>query len=140
MTIDHTVFLDSSYAIALVTPKDRHHVIANDLADILEVNRVHLVTSRPVLMEIGNALSRSNHRQAAIFLLDELHSDHTVEIIEFTSDLYNASYQLYVSRPDKEWGLTDCCSFEIMRRHNIHQALTADQHFVQAGFQALLLM
>jgi predicted nucleic acid-binding protein len=39
---------------------------------------------------------------------------------------------------DKEWSLTDCASFEIMRERGLTEALAHDQHFVQAGFVALL--
>jgi hypothetical protein len=43
------------------------------------------------------------------------------------------------SRPDKEWGLTDCVSFALMRREGITQALSADVHFRQTGFEPMLL-
>ena len=38
----------------------------------------------------------------------------------------------------KEWGLTDCISFVVMRERNLTEALSADAHFEQAGFRALL--
>ena len=46
--------------------------------------------------------------------------------------------ELYFARTDKEWSLTDCVSFEIMRMQGTAEALTADHHFEQAGFTALL--
>jgi predicted nucleic acid-binding protein len=46
---------------------------------------------------------------------------------------------LFESRSDKEWGLTDYTSFVIMRQLGLSGALTADRHFPQAGFRALLL-
>ena len=45
----------------------------------------------------------------------------------------------YEARPDKKWGLTDCISFAVMRDGNLNDALTADKHFIQAGFRALML-
>ena len=139
MTIHAKVFLDASYAIALVTPKDQDHAVAIQLARILKAKNVRMVTSRASLLEIGNALSRHRYRHAAVALLNALEADPAVEITELTPDLFEASYELFVERPDKNWDLTDCTSFEIMRRNEIDQALTADEHFVQAGFQALLL-
>jgi len=39
---------------------------------------------------------------------------------------------------DKDWSLTDCISFELMRRRRLTRALAFDHHFEQAGFEALL--
>jgi predicted nucleic acid-binding protein len=41
-------------------------------------------------------------------------------------------------RADKEWSLTDCASFKIMKARGITEALAHDHHFEQAGFTALL--
>ncbi len=46
---------------------------------------------------------------------------------------------LYRARLDKDWGLTDCVTFVLMKQEGITEALTADVHFRQAGFTALLL-
>ncbi len=35
--------------------------------------------------------------------------------------------------------MTDCLSFIVMEERSVHEALTADYHFRQAGFRALLL-
>src|SRR6266851_7667037 len=46
--------------------------------------------------------------------------------------------RLHAQRLDKEWSLTDCISFVVMERRGISRALAHDQHFEQAGFEALL--
>lgn len=38
------------------------------------------------------------------------------------------------NRPDKNWSLTDCITFVIMREAGLQEALTGDRHFEQAGF------
>ena len=43
-----------------------------------------------------------------------------------------------VQRLDKDWSLTDCISFIVMRRRGLTDALTSDHHFEQAGFTILL--
>jgi predicted nucleic acid-binding protein len=52
--------------------------------------------------------------------------------------VYDAGIELYRSRPDKDWSLTDCISFVVMSERRITTALTGDHHFEQAGFTALL--
>lgn len=49
------VFLDTSYAIALSVESDSNHLIALEIAGSLETSSTQLVTTRSVMLEIGNA-------------------------------------------------------------------------------------
>ena len=51
------IFLDASYAIALASRTDHHHARAVELATWLEEGRVPLLTTRAVMLEIGNSLA-----------------------------------------------------------------------------------
>lgn len=132
------VFLDTSYAIALSAITDRNHAKAIEIAEQIEDRNTRLVTTQAVLLEIGNALSKQKYRTAAIQLLESLELDPNVEIVLLSYELYEAAFQLFRSRQDKEWGLVDCISFVVMQNREITTALTADDHFNQAGFRALL--
>ena len=78
------------------------------------------------------------YRKAAVRLLDALENDPKVDIIPITEELCARAFELYRNRLDKEWGLIDCISFIVMGDRNLIGALTADEHFRQAGFRALL--
>ncbi len=132
------VFLDTSYALALSAPTDQYHRRALRLADDLESAKAKLVTTRAVLLEIGNALARQRYRPAAVSLLQALESDPGVDVLPLSEDLYARALVLFKSRPDKEWGLIDCASFVVMSERGLTKALTADEHFQQCGFRALL--
>jgi uncharacterized protein len=132
------VFLDTSFAIALSSVTDRNHVRAVQLANQIETNKTRLVTTQAILLEIGNALSKQRYRLAAIQLLESLKTDPSVEVILLTNSLYGLAFNLFKQREDKEWGLVDCISFIVMQDRGITDALTADTHFQQAGFRALL--
>lgn len=132
------VFLDTAYAIALSVESDEHHARAEELADLLEAAATRLVTTRAVLLEIGNALSKKRYRKAAVELLDSLEHDPQVEILSLTEELYEKALELFRNRPDKEWGLVDCVSFVVMQERGLTEALTTDEHFEQAGFHPLL--
>jgi predicted nucleic acid-binding protein len=108
------------------------------LADELETSPTRIVTTRAVLMEIGNALSKQRYRPAAVELLLSLENDPKVEIVPVSGDLYAQAFKLFSERTDKEWGLVDCVSFVVMRERGITDALTSDDHFRQAGFNALM--
>jgi predicted nucleic acid-binding protein len=49
-------------------------------------------------------------------------------------ETFTQGIELYRNRPDKNWSLTDCISFVVMKREGITEALTGDRHFEQAGF------
>jgi predicted nucleic acid-binding protein len=55
-----------------------------------------------------------------------------------TLEQFNDALGFYERRADKAWSLTDCISFQVMTQRGIVDALTADHHFEQAGFHALL--
>jgi uncharacterized protein len=132
------IFLDTSFAIALSSVTDQNHVRAVKLANQIETNKTHLVTTQAILLEIGNSLSKQKYRAAAIQLLDSLETDPSVEVVLLTNSLYKLAFNLFKRREDKEWGLVDCISFIVMQNRGITHALTADAHFQQAGFRALL--
>jgi predicted nucleic acid-binding protein len=132
------VFLDTAYAIALSSSRDEHYQKALFLADRLEADGTILITTRAIILEIGNALSKQGYRQAAVILMESLEEDPNVEIVPLTEELYKEAFDMYAKRMDKEWGITDCISFIVMSERGIQKALTTDRHFTQAGFEALL--
>jgi predicted nucleic acid-binding protein len=132
------VFLDTAYAIALSSSRDEHHQKALLLADKLEADGTKLITTRAIILEIGNALSKQDYRQAAVTLMESLEEDPNVEIVPLTEELYKEAFEMYAKRMDKEWGITDCISFIVMSERGIQEALTTDRDFNQAGFEALL--
>jgi len=69
------VFLDTSYAVALSARTDQNHEPAIKLARKLRESSTHIVTTRAVLLEIGNALAKVRYREAAVKLLSALEDD-----------------------------------------------------------------
>ena len=59
------------------------------------------------------------------------------EVVGFDPKVQQAGFDLYESRLDKDWSLTDCVSFAVLSRRGLTEALTADHHFEQAGFRAV---
>ena len=129
------VFADTSYFIALLSRRDAHHEKARALARTLDAP---LVTSEPVLTELLDAFSDRPLRRPAERLVDALR-DGGADVVSWSGALFDRALGLWKKRHDKEWGLTDCASFVIMAEREIAHALTADAHFQQAGFRALLL-
>jgi uncharacterized protein len=129
------VFADTSYYVSLLGERDLHHAQAVDLAQLCDGQ---MVTTDFVLAEVGNWLSQTADRPLFLKLLDMLGADPQTTVIPATRDLFGAGCSLYAHRMDKDWSLTDCISFVVMEQQRLKEALTADHHFEQAGFTALL--
>jgi uncharacterized protein len=129
------VFADSFYYIALLNPADRFHAAAVQATRDLTTR---LVTTGWVLVEVADALSAPLVRQRTHALLKQVVTDPNTLVITDHLPWYERGVQLYGDRPDKDWSLTDCLSMVVMTSRGITDALTGDQHFVQAGFRALL--
>jgi len=97
-----------------------------------------LVTTAWVLTEVADALSQPVDRALFLSLNRLVGTSRIITFVPATQELYEEGVALYAARPDKAWSLTDCISFTVMRMHRIHEALTGDHHFEQAGFSALL--
>lgn len=128
------VFADSYYFLALLNPKDAGH------DEAVKVGKLSsgLVTTQWVLAEVGDALAAPNDRHRFTALLDQLKADPSATIIPASESDFERGVDLFRQRPDKHWTLTDCLSFVVMQELGITQALTADRHFRQAGFETLL--
>ncbi len=130
-------FLDTAYVLALLNPNDIYHKQAKALLLSMQSAQEVWITEA-VLIEIGNALARSN-RSAAVAFINSCYVTPNVRVVPVDSPLLKRAIDFYNNREDKEWGLTDCISFIVMEDYGLTEALTTDEHFQQAGFHALLL-
>lgn len=139
MNLPNEVFVDTSFFIALLNTNDSYHAKAIELQAQLIAGRNRKVTSEYILLELGDGLSKLRFRHLASQLISLVYQDQTFDVIPTSQNLFANAVQLFQTHTDKEWGLTDCTSFTIMQILRIDAALTADHHFQQAGYRALLL-
>jgi uncharacterized protein len=98
-----------------------------------------IVTIEAVLWEWLNALADTATRATAAEGYRRVHAGKRVEVVPFDPELHVAALDLYRSRVDKDWSLTDCLSVVVIERRRLTEALTTDHHFEQAGMKALML-
>lgn len=127
-------FADTFYFLALLCASDDAHAEAVELARRLSGQ---LVTTDAVVLEVADALSAPGDRERAAVYIRALWQEPRVDVRRVERPLLERGLDLYASRRDKDWGLTDCISFVVMREEGIEQALTGDSHFTQAGFTIL---
>ena len=129
-----TVFADTFFYLALLRNTDRAHHRALAEARLTRT----IVTTEFILLELGNACARAEDHADFLALVKGMRASVRLKIISLSSGLLERGLERMASRPDKNWSLTDCISFVVMEDEKIREALTADQHFEQAGFKAVL--
>lgn len=123
------IFVDTSRWLAILLSSDFHHQRSVESYKKMLASGHDLVTHEGILLELGNALSGVKTRNIVLNLIQKISYSQRIEIIPLTSDLLDAGWKLYSERLDKEWGIVDCISFELMTRLNVTESLTADRHF-----------
>jgi hypothetical protein len=129
------VFADTFFLLGLANPLDEAH--ARCVAFAKEPHGT-LLTTGWVLAEVGDALAApANRTRAARFVQAILHTP-SFHVVPPAPAQLERGLALYARRPDRHWSLTDCISFVVMEEESLTEAATADHHFEQAGFRALL--
>lgn len=128
-------FVDTAFFLALVLERDQFHEAAVHWQEKAEGG---FVTTDYVLVETMNGLSQRKFRGIADALVRQVRTADEFGVIAASKGLMDSGMELFRDRPDKDWSLTDCISFVVMRDLGLVEALTSDHHFEQAGFRALL--
>jgi predicted nucleic acid-binding protein len=131
----NSIFIDTSFVIALINERDLDHAKALKLAD--RYNRYPFVTIDSILQEIENALS-PKYKKESQEIITHFHSSDNVTIIHLSSLLLQKGIEMYSIYQGQNWDLVDCLAFVVMHEMGITKALTSDLHFEQANFQALM--
>lgn len=128
-------FADTFVFLAMLNRNDGKHAAA---VQALYAARGSLVTTAWVLTELADGLCAARSLALFVAMEERLRRDPRVTIIPAEDATYQEGLELYRQRTDKDWSLTDCISFVVMRRRGIVEALTGDHHFEQAGLVCLL--
>jgi len=136
-----TVFWDTSAFVALGNADDDLHEQAVEVSRTLAGQRASVLTTSAVLTEVANTFSRAAWRPVAYQLLESVRRSVDMGLAALAhvdTALWEQGWALFVARPDKDWGLTDCISFVVMRNLQVTRAFASDRHFEQAGFTRLM--
>lgn len=131
----NSVFADTAFFVAFLNRRDVFHGLAQRFMDSLQSR---IVTTDWVLIEVANFMCATRLRKQVAGLVRVLQADPRMDIVPATAAAIEAGLAFYEQHDDKQWSLTDCISFQVMRREAILHALTADHPFEQAGFEILL--
>jgi predicted nucleic acid-binding protein len=134
------LFADTSGWGSLIDPTQPFHQAASDCYRTARQNGQKVVTTNYVVAELVALMTSPLRipRATAIAFVDGLKASPYVEVVHVDQSVDQEAWTFLKDRSDKAWSLVDCVSFVLMNRRGITDALTADHHFEQAGFVALL--
>ncbi len=132
------IFIDSSAWLALADRHDRSHAAARafygrvgrgEFGQPITTNYVLQETLTLVARRLGSsragglAASIRQSRQLSTFWIERVHHEEAVALM--------------IQHEDKDWSVTDCASFVVMRALGADTAFSFDADFAQAGFVVL---
>ncbi len=128
------LFLHSGFLIALNARDDQYHQRAIDHWRLIG-RTTPLVTTTYIVDEVVTFFNNRGKHAKAVAIGNLLITSGWVELLHVDEDLFRAGWEYLVKHANKQYSLTDCISFVVMRRQGLKEALTFDVHFQQAGFR-----
>ncbi len=126
------VFVDTSAILALVNPKDEHHLRARKGFESLSSRKAGLLTSSYVLVETYALLERRMGLAAVQAFRADLVP--LCEVAWVDESVHEAALDLLIERRKRGLSLVDTTSFIVMRKRRLDEAFCFDPHFDEEGF------
>jgi len=134
----HSIFVDSSAWIALLSGRDQHHDKADRAFRSIIASRRRMLTTNVVLAEIHRLLLYRAGIRAAATALEKIEASPLV-VIKFPDSTHHASAKAWIKKlQEHPISYADAVSFSVMEAAGCKQALTYDHHFDIAGFDGLV--
>ena len=128
-------FVDTSFWIAEVIPRDSRHAEASALTD--RVRGVTPVTSNLVVGEVWTLLSHRLGHFHATRWLDRLQGELEVRLQRVDAAIEAEAWAWLSHHDERPYSFVDATSFALMRKLRIKEALAFDGDFTAAGFVEL---
>lgn len=128
-----TVFVDTSYFVAIAAPRDQWH----KKAVLAYRPGLNLVTSAAVINETITLLQSRGLLSAALAFLADVRANPDIEVFHVDAVLQSEAWNLFHRFAGSGANAVDCVSFAIMKKLSINRAFTFDEHFRGAGFEIL---
>ncbi|HEX6455869.1 MAG TPA: PIN domain-containing protein [Solirubrobacterales bacterium] len=130
------IFVDTSFLVAGVIERDRHHEAAKRLMPQVAGRR--LVTTNHVRGETWTWIRRRAWHGKAVEMLDNLGSPTGyLQVVGVDQEVEEEALRWLRHHDEREYSFVDATSFAYMRARGIQEALAFDGDFATAGFTEL---
>jgi uncharacterized protein len=125
------IFVDTGVWYAANVAEDPSHQVSREL---LRQGDGRLLTTDYVLDELVTLLTMRGHRAVAVTLCSELWKGTICRLAWTTPNDAAEAWDVFIKFEDKRWSFTDCVSYAVMKRLEVNEAFSLDEHFEQFGF------
>ena len=127
-----TVLLDTSALYAIFDRDDENHQAAGRGWEMLLADEARLITHNYVVLELTALLQHRLGMEAVRDLVVEILPLCTVQWV--SEAIHAQALHSMLAAGERRLSLTDCVSFEMMRRNGSNRAFAFDPHFDQQGY------
>jgi predicted nucleic acid-binding protein len=125
------IFVDTSFFVALLDPRDKNHTRAVEAFEAFQGRRLKdllLTTNNVVLETITVTRYEAGHR-LAVRAGEMLYGESLARLHRTTAEDEAAAFAYLKKHEDKEYSAVDCLSFVVMEKLGIREALAFDSDF-----------
>jgi len=133
----YSCFIDTGAYFAAFFPKDNYHQQSLEIWESIENSDIKIITSNHILDELATLLARKTNYSFAASQLKAIYTDSKIHIERSNHADELQALSFFQKYSDQKISFTDCISFAIMKRLNITQIFTFDQHFEYLGFNLI---
>jgi predicted nucleic acid-binding protein len=124
-------FVDSSFWIAFVAPRDARHAEAEA---IWATAPGALITTNHVIGETWTFLRRRADHARAMWFLDRVARSPSLTVVHVDDELEDDAWRWLRRHDERSYSFVDATSFALMRRRRLREALAFEGDFSAAGF------
>ena len=127
------IFVDTSALYALIDWDDAAHSSATAILQALLRDRLKLVSTNYVIVELLRLIQRRKGMAAVATIVADVLPG--IEHVFADEVLHNAALDLFLGENRRHLSLVDCLSIAYMRRHKIARAFAFDTDFKRFGIE-----
>jgi uncharacterized protein len=135
------VFVDTQGWAEVFHAAGLHHPQAAALMQDARLNHWELFTSNLILSELAPLFRSRNFRlpqSQMLAIIAQIRALPNLVIVHIDPLLDQQAWELLDANPQHPWSHVDATSMIVMRQIGVSEIVTADHHFIQAGFSTLL--
>lgn len=125
------IFVDTSFFVALLDPRDGNHARAVKALSVLREQRLGdaLLTTNNVVLETITVARYEVGHALAVRAGQLLYGEKLARLHRTNADEEAAAFEYLKKYRDKEYSAVDCLSFVVMEKRGITEALAFDSDF-----------